>query len=371
MRLLTFSNVPLETHLGSGYVITEFARGLNARGHAVRLVGPEACIVWPRLGVGRSWRLALGMRHRVDEMIRSERPDIVEFWGGEACLAVRHLADNTRRGFKIVARSNGLEPFVEEERARYGVPNSADGAAQRWYQGKLRLPYEQGLTRADAIVTVGQPDADYALRRKFQPHSRVLAINNALPENFLGRPFNPERPKRIGYCGSWLRVKGTPLLVADLTAVLRGAPDWSLHLVGVGAEFRAEAHFPADVCPQITVTAHVADRRDLRSHYDTWRLAVMPSFVEPFGLVAAEAMACGCALVASRTGFAASLDHEREALLIAPVSPQLAHAVRQLIADDPLRRRVAEAGWRRVQSLRWAGNIATLETFYSDLLKSR
>jgi glycosyltransferase involved in cell wall biosynthesis len=96
----------------------------------------------------------------------------------------------------------------------------------------------------------------------------------------------------------------------------------------------------------------------------------MPSFDESFGLVAAETMSCGCALIASRTGFPASLKHEVEALLLKePRTPYLAEAALRLIRNESLREQIARGGWSSVQSLRWEPNIKRVGTFYLEVLK--
>ena len=139
-------------------------------------------------------------------------------------------------------------------------------------------------------------------------------------------------------------------------------------MVGVGERFRTAEHFPVEVLPQISVTPFVTDKDELRKIYRNWAIALVPSIYESFGLVAAEAMACGCALAASRTGFAESLADGTEAMLLAnSTSPSLRSAVTRLIADKPLRESVARAGWARAQTLRWENSISALEDFYTTL----
>jgi glycosyltransferase involved in cell wall biosynthesis len=81
-------------------------------------------------------------------------------------------------------------------------------------------------------------------------------------------------------------------------------------------------------------------------------------------LVAAEAMACGCTLVATRTGFAAGLKDQVEACLVEPTATSLANGLRELIADPERRKQIALAGQRRVQTLRWPDNVQRLHDFY-------
>jgi glycosyltransferase involved in cell wall biosynthesis len=369
MRLLTVSNCDLIETQGSGYVIMNFVRGLERRGHQVTVVAPNDCIVMKSATKGRSLRLALGMWRRSSQLAKQLTPDIIEFYGAEAWLATDCLSQQRNRRFKIVAHSNGIEPFVEETLTHHGIHNTGYGEPPKWYQGRLRFPFRKAFSKADAMVTVSEPEAEYARKSRFQPTERVLAVDNALPAEFLGQEFIMERPRTIGFCGSWLARKGTSLLSADLTAALRQSPDWRLHLVGVGSGFEAAAYFPPDVVLRVDVTGFVSDRIEQRRIFHSWAIAVMPSIYESFGLVASEAMSCGCALVANRTGFAASLVDGEEALLLpAPSSPHLCHSVLRLIRDEELRRNVAMAGWKRVQSLRWEHSISQLEAFYLKII---
>lgn len=367
MKILAFSNCDLVLSQGSGYVIINYARGLSQRGHDVVLVAPGETMLWPRVGKARSFRLALGLWRKAPRFIRAARPDLVEFWGAEGGWAVRRLRRSTRRQFKMVARSNGIESFVAETLANHGVPNTATGAPRRWYQGGLPVPRNDVFRWADAIITVSEAEAVYARECCFQPDDRVLGIDNALPSEFLEQPFERERPKTIGYCGSWLARKGVEFMAAALSAVLREHPDWTLHLVGVGAGFRAERHFSPEVLAQVKVTGFVVDKGELRNVYRTWSIALQPSIYESFGLAAVEAMACGCALVSTPTGFAASLRDRSEVWLVRPEAAALSEALRLLIVKGDLRSAIAERGQASVQRLQWACNVERLEAFYRRL----
>jgi glycosyltransferase involved in cell wall biosynthesis len=370
MRIVTLSNCPLNESQGSGYVILNFAHGLRSLGHDITLIGPDATELFPRFGKARSPRLAFGMWKTASHLVGTLKPDIVEFYGGEAWLATACLSRRRRRSFRIVAHSNGIETFKYETLKRHNLPDTADGNSPKWYQGHLRFPVKKAFVKADAIVTVSQREADYVIRTGFQPSERVLALNNALSDQFLGQAFRIERPRVIGFCGSWLRNKGIDLIVQDVTAVLRQESQWRLHLVGAGTEFRAETYFPNDVLSRILVTSFVADKAELRKLYHSWAIALMPSVYESFGLVAAEALSCGCALIASDTGFPAELKHELEFLLLPQLaSPYLYNAILRLIRDEPLRIRIAQGGWRHVQNLRWDENVKRLESFYAEMLK--
>jgi glycosyltransferase involved in cell wall biosynthesis len=95
---------------------------------------------------------------------------------------------------------------------------------------------------------------------------------------------------------------------------------------------------------------------------------------EPFGLVVAEGMACGRAVIASAEGGAAEIVRDGEdALLHEPGNVQaLADAIRRLVEDGALRQRLGRAGRRsaevRFDRARLGGEIGAL---YHDALGGR
>jgi glycosyltransferase involved in cell wall biosynthesis len=95
---------------------------------------------------------------------------------------------------------------------------------------------------------------------------------------------------------------------------------------------------------------------------------------EPFGLVIAEAMACGHAVVASAAGGAGEIvTPGHDALAVQPGDVEgLADAIRQLALDPVLRDRLGRAGRetavRRFDRARLAAEIAPL---YRSLMSER
>ena len=151
--------------------------------------------------------------------------------------------------------------------------------------------------------------------------------------------------------------------------VLDEFPDYRLKLVGVGPHFSKEEHFPRALLPRIEVIPFVEDKARLRQIYQSISILIVPSVHESFGLVTAEGMACGCAVVAGKTGFACSLRDGEEAMVFeSGMRGAFYQRIKRLIGDDSLRRQVAQAGHARVQSLRWSSAVERLETVYQTWL---
>jgi glycosyltransferase involved in cell wall biosynthesis len=365
MRILTISNCPLDPTQGSGHVILGFVNGLRALGWKIDAFGPDDIAIFPRINKARSWRIAFGMLRHALHCVRRANYDIVEFYGGEAWMAIQALVRRPDRRFLVVSHSNGLEPFCSEQLIRHLGTNTFDGRPRRWYQYDPHTLMARAFTRADALVTVSNNDRDYALRNAYQPTHRLLVVENALADVFLGQTVCFERAPRIVFCGSWTARKGARLIVEAMTSVLRRFPASRLRLIGVGKGFRPEAYFSADICERVEVFPFIADKADLRAAYLECAIAIAPSAYESFGLSAAEAMACGCALVASRTGFAASLKDRVEACLLVELSAStLCEQIQNLLLDETRRKAIASAGHGRVQCLRPTDAVQRLATSY-------
>lgn len=368
MRILTLSNSLLGESSGSGYVVHGYAEGLRARGHSVDLLGPPDFEPFHELSRGIRYRQILGMAGTAAWRMARGGYDLVELYGAEAWLACLALTSVPRRRYIVVAHSNGLEPHCSEILAR-AVAAGWLRDERRWYQADLSRAFALGFRASDALVTVSEFDREYGLRAGYA-HGRILALENPLPDGYLGRAIAAPRERTIGFVGAWLPRKGIELIARDVPTILREFPDWRFTLVGVGPEFQPAGHFPADVLPRIDVVPAADRSGQLTSLYERFAIVVLPSLYESFGLVASEAMACGAALVATPVGFAHALRDGVEALLLPePVSPALAVALRRLVADAVLRRSLAGAGHKRVQRLRWPHAVEALEAAYLGWLR--
>jgi glycosyltransferase involved in cell wall biosynthesis len=75
-------------------------------------------------------------------------------------------------------------------------------------------------------------------------------------------------------------------------------------------------------------------------------LFVLPSIFEPFGMTTQEAMACGCPVIASKFGgIRNAIIQGKNGLLVDPGNEEeFANAIKNLLNDEVLRKRIGKAG---------------------------
>ena len=241
----------------------------------------------------------------------------------------------------LVHHPLGYEPGLPEERAQQLIAN------------------ERAALKLARRVIVTSPFTKRLLTEVFEVPTDLITV--AMPgtepaERASGS--GPGQQLRLLSVGSITPRKGYPILVEAL-APLSGL-NWRLTIVG--PQDRDRAAF-AEL--QAAIARHkLDDRIELTGALDRQRIAeayagadvfVMPSLFEGFGMVLTEAMARGLPIVCTTGGAAAETVPNDAALKVPPgaVGP-LREALRQVICDAELRRRLADASWRAAQQLpRW------------------
>jgi glycosyltransferase involved in cell wall biosynthesis len=99
---------------------------------------------------------------------------------------------------------------------------------------------------------------------------------------------------------------------------------------------------------------------DLAQDRMAWLFSQADVFVSPelragWSNTSAEAMACGVPVVCTPSGTRDFAFHNRTALVVPLAMPYLLRRrIRQLILDQSLRERLAQAGYRKIQEFTWS-----------------
>lgn len=180
------------------------------------------------------------------------------------------------------------------------------------------------------------------------------------------------RPVRLLFVGRLVRTKG----IRDVIRAMPLLSDLALLLdvVGEGPERRA--------CEELVAQCGLADRvvlhgwkskSEVADFYRKADLFVFPSYREPGGNVALEAMGHGLPLIVVDRGGPGSAVSDECAIRLGAISPEaLAHeiadAVRRLVADPDLRLRMGKAAYDHVgRTGLWSAHIDRISQIYDEI----
>ena len=228
--------------------------------------------------------------------------------------------------------------------------------------------------RLDRVITVSQSSAE-DIRRIFRvPDNALRVIHNGIDTNLFNCDGNvPKEPHSLIMVSSGGgHTKGVPYLLQALHT-LRREVDVKLTIVGNNHPDCEQVRLVKENGLEdiVTFTGGI-EREELARRYARAEIAVAPSLYEGFGLPTAEAMACQLPVVAARAGALPEImgnDGETGILVPPADSDTLATAIKRLLDDGALRRRMGEAGRKRVQeNFNWEQAAKKAVQVYEELL---
>jgi glycogen(starch) synthase len=232
----------------------------------------------------------------------------------------------------------------------------------------------RALTEADAITGCSAQtlrDAEEFYGQPFGDRARVIMNGVTLTDFTQGETFRHPRPYILGI-GRLVPQKGFDVLIRAYAQ--SGITSHDLILVGEGSE---EAELKRLVA-ELGLTGRVcmpgrADRAGAVAYFNGCSFFVLPSRMEPMGIVLFEAMAAGKAIVASNVGgVPENVRHEETGLLVPGDNVEaLSLALRRLESDTALRERLAVAGNRYVQDYDWARIAEQYAEVYKTVLSRK
>lgn len=165
------------------------------------------------------------------------------------------------------------------------------------------------------------------------------------------------RPPVVLSVARQYRRKDTRTLLDAFARLQASHPEARLRIVGGGPELprlRARAR-ELGLGDRVTFLGEVPDDGAVRREYLAADLFCLPSLQEGFGIAYLEAMAAGLPVVATRAAAVPEVVPDGEVgLLVPPRDPEaLAAALARLLDDTDLRRRLGQAGRRRVERYDW------------------
>ena len=198
---------------------------------------------------------------------------------------------------------------------------------------------------------------------------RQTVYNGIALADFEGIAPHKSAQPYIFAMGRFVTQKGFDLLIeAFKTAAL---PNWQLILAGDGVE---KENLQNQV-KTLGIEGNVkfwgrASRDEVGALLKGSEFFVLPSRMEPMGIVNLEAMACGKAVLASKTGGVPEIVRDKvDGLLVTPDSASaLAEAIKTLGSDAQLREKLGENGAAKAKEFDWDVIASKYEAIYTNSL---
>lgn len=241
------------------------------------------------------------------------------------------------------------------------------------YKGRVRAAYHRYwiapnerrvLGRADYVVAVSEFVSETS--RKTLLDVPMHVIYNGIDTDVF-RPIERERregaPFRLLYVGSWRALKGVDLLTPIMRQLGNG---FELYYTGGPAAERHKRTMPDNMRD----IGRLHGERALVTTMQSADALLFPTRSEGFGLVAAEAMACGVPVVATRCSSIPEIVEDGvTGRLCRPDDPlDFAMAIRQVAVDAEYRTRLAQQGRNRaVQRFSVEAMLQKYTSAYSEL----
>jgi len=361
--------------------VHHFAVAARRLGHDVRILTPrvrdELASVPAGLGVGARDReegvirvgvsvpllsgssigrasAAWGLSRRVEEILRSERFDVLHLHNPlmpTLPLIALRISDSVNVGtfHSVIGRSavyglfrSVIQRYADRLHAAIGVSETSLAGIRRYVDAPWR------------IVPNGVDVRTFASGRRraeFEGRPNLLHVGRFDPRNGVDRVIK-----------AWI-------------AVRRGGTDARLILVGDGPlRPRYEAMVPAELRDDAHFVGFVPSA-ERSSYYASGDVLLCPAVGGTFGIIALEAMAAGCPVIAADTpGFRNVITDGVEGYLVDVAQDdnctRLAARAAQLLGDSALRARCGELGRAKAASFDWPAITSRILSIYEELLRT-
>ncbi len=251
----------------------------------------------------------------------------------------------------------------------------------------LRIQVEGEIAQqADLLIASTQDEADELVNAYGADPARVSIVAPGVDLSMFQPGDRSEARRNIGYGGERLllfvgrleRLKGVDVAIRAL-ALLRDRRHEDVRLLILGEDSTDGDDSEEERLKRVAVDVGVRDRVDfigsvahheLPYFYRAADVLVMPSYSESFGLVALEAQACGCPVVASGvSGLRSVVRDEVSGYLIDGHDPATyAERTGRLLADPELAEQMGRRSSMLAQRFSWSRTADRLAELFEGVI---
>jgi glycogen(starch) synthase len=262
------------------------------------------------------------------------------------------------------------------------------GRHQGWVssypQSHIHAVERHMVATADRVITCSHYMRGHVATVLAAPLQRITVIQNAVdPRDLevavaldrLRARFAQPHERLVLLVGRLVYEKGFHLALDALAQVIAGVGDMRFVVAGSGtaeAELREQAQ-RLGLMEHGSFLGWVGDDM-LHSLYRIAEITIVPSIYEPFGLVALEAMACGCMCIVADTGGLREVvpaDGTVGLRFRSRDSSDLGDVLAQILTDDDARARLVAEAREHVLSFDWSEVARRTREVYLELAGAR
>lgn len=242
---------------------------------------------------------------------------------------------------------------------------------RRWYSF-LRMQMRV-VSRLPHLVTVSETAAADIADCFRIPAGRITTVYNGIDcEAFRPEPAQVRRQDLLlTTISSDQPLKGLDYLLRAMALLARDRPQLQLIVIGSPREDGSTEQRIRELGLDARVQfRHGVSQQAMARLYAQATLVVVPSLYEGFGLPAGEAMACATPVVATCAGALPEVVGDAGVLVPAADTEALRAAIAELLANPDARRRLGEAGRRRIHNqFDWRVTARRMTDYYHEVLR--
>ena len=266
--------------------------------------------------------------------------------------------------------------------ARIPYVSSVRDFARPWFDGKNF----SALSQAEKVITNSKALAEVC-KKKGIPQQNITTIYNpisiakfkqAYPEKIseLRAKYNLLEDSFVfGIIGQIQQIKGHTEFINASISIIKKYPNTHFLIIGSPPDNQNKIflnHLETIINKSTFKNRfHFSGFQDpVAPYFQIINVLVIPSYREPFGRVAVEGLASGCAVIASNTGGLPEIitDHI-DGLLVPPRSTEkLFQAMQELIVNNKLRKKIVTAGKKRSEFFSIDRHIQQIQSLYTEII---
>jgi glycosyltransferase involved in cell wall biosynthesis len=302
-------------------------------------------------------------RKHLDNAISSFSPDVIH---AHHVWVAPFVASDFGLPYVITIHGTDLMGYRDGPRYR----DMALAAAKHAY-GLVAISRQ---VAADAEAVYGlPPDKIHLIWNGFDAEIfRVMpeVSKSALLEQF-GIEADDDSPL-VSFVGKFTDFKGIDVLLRAAAIYEAAIPNVRTILVGNGQLWDDLHELRKDLgLSNVTFAGHQS-QPEVAKIYNAASVSVVPSRIEPFGLVAVEALACGTPVVATNMGGLPDFINQEVGTLVPVDDPQgLAKAIIEEIEGNTKATKGVYASQYALEGFSWTGQVSRMVDLYKQALDSR